>query len=140
MSTTNSTIPKLTLDYYASLRLRYYINFGINTLATIAACFIVVRKSPEPMKTYKWFLLNIAVRVFMIFLKLLLDMVFSYGLEHDFVFHAFVLITGSGSLFSWIRQRNSRYLIFYYWHIPVFPHFNFDWMWNISCMRTLLPI
>ena len=75
----NSTTPyELTTGYYQDISLRNHINFAINTFTTAIASAVIIWKSPKAMKTYKWFLLNIAVNF--VFEKILQYHLFRFGL------------------------------------------------------------
>ena len=54
---------EFTEGYYDNIRYRNYGNFLVNTIATSIAVWVIVYKSPVAMGTYRWFLLNIAVRL-----------------------------------------------------------------------------
>ena len=57
----NVTQYELTSQYYYDLKLRYAVNFCINTVTTIIASVLIIWKSTPKMKTYRWLLLDLTV-------------------------------------------------------------------------------
>src|SRR4051812_1777650 len=59
---------------------RLYVSFTLAFVSNFYSCYMILFKSTKEMKTYKWFLLNITVKIFksvkLIYQKLI---IFSFG-------------------------------------------------------------
>ena len=59
-----SVYNKIDDQFIEYIKLLQHVNFGIDTLSTVIVIGIIMFKSPKEMNAYKYFLLNITVRIY----------------------------------------------------------------------------
>ena len=137
--------PDLTNNYYNDIRFRNYINFAINTFATIIAGFIIVYGSTKAMKMYRWFLLNIAVCFTRGWPKndlkmYILDMVLYVGLQYDIIFHSSIFIPCIRCMLLGHFQRHFWIFSAYYSCAIHFSYINIVSLWCCARLCTVLSL